>query len=82
MDELRVAVYLPAEGKTYDVRIPRDVPLWKVTGAVGRLLFELSGGLVVPADSSQLCRRDGELLDPRRTAGELELCQGAALMLI
>ena len=24
MDELRVAVYLPAEGKTYDVRIPRD----------------------------------------------------------
>lgn len=83
MSKIKVEVYLPAIMKSFDVQIPADLPLAKVTPLVAQALSQLSDTSYTPDTTPLLCERDsGGILNINMTAWNLGLRNGSRLMLI
>ena len=83
MKRITVAIALPAAGRSFDVTIPTDLPLWQVAELAGRALSEMSGGLYQAGEDAALCDLErGEFLNGNMMAWELGLKNGSRLMLI
>lgn len=83
MSNVLVEVYLPANGKSYDVRIPTAVTLWEILPVLAKLLSHLSDGSFRAKEFPVLCFKDsGKICDANRTVQELGFANGTELMLI
>ncbi len=83
MNKYLIEIYLPACGKSFQLRVPRDVPLAQWLPLAARLLERQSGGLFVSGASTVLCdRQTGDIYDINRTARELGFQNGSAALLI
>ena len=75
-NKILIEVYFPAIYKSFDVYIPDDVMIQKVSE-------KLTNGLFIPSEDNVLCAVDtGIILDINQTARELCLHNGSKLMFI
>ena len=83
MNKVLINVYVPILNKAYDVFIPAQSQLFEVTELIKRAVSELSEGQFMPsADTVLALRSSGEILNINSTVFELEIGNGAKLMLI
>lgn len=83
MNRITVAITVPAAGRSFDVTIPTDLPLWQITELAGKTLSEMSGGMYQAGSDAALCDLErGEFLNVNMMAWELGLENGSRLMLI
>ena len=83
MNKLVVEIYLPAAGKSYDVRIPSNARIGEIIPLVESCMADLAGGYYIPGQNSILCERTtGIELDVNLTPCEMGIINGARLMLI
>ena len=83
MSKLMVELYLPAEGSSYDIRIPSDSRIGDIIPLIEACMAELAEGYFVPKGNSVLCDREtGVVLNVNLTASEMGILNGTKLMLI
>lgn len=83
MKEVLVEVFVPTINKTYDIYIPIQFPLFKIKKMIGKSVSELSMGQYAWDNEAILCNReDGSILNINLSAIELDIKDGARLMLI
>ena len=83
MDKILVEVFLPAEGVTYDVLLPRELKIREVILLLSKAFSELSNGCYEEGHDTLLCdHQTGKILDAEHSVYELALRNGASLMLI
>ncbi|MBQ2745337.1 MAG: methyltransferase [Lachnospiraceae bacterium] len=83
MSYVIVEVYLPAAGKSYDIKIPRCSQMWEVCKLVGQALEELSDGLYKATEDLVLCHRaTGTIFNINYSVEELGIMNGSQLILI
>lgn len=83
MDKILVEVYVPAEGVSYDVLLPRELKIRDVILLLSKAVASLSNGCYEEEDGALLCdRQTGKLLDVNHSVYELSLQNGSSLMLI
>lgn len=83
MSKLMVELYLPAAGRSYDVRIPAGSRIGDIIPLLESCMAELAAGYFVPGADSILCERGtGTVLNVNLTAEESGILNGAKLMLI
>lgn len=83
MDEILVEMYLPASGKTYDIKIPYNAKIYTLTNMLTKAMTELSEGEFKDNGNSVLVDRDtGNIFDINFSVYELGLENGSKLMLI
>ena len=83
MDTLRVEVYLPAQGKAYEVRLPKGLNTLAAAQLTAKALAPLSGGAYLDSHNSVLAWRDsGLVLDMRMSLEQANVENGSKLLLI
>lgn len=83
MKEILVEIYVPAIDKSYDIYIPIHFPLFKIKNVIGKAVSELSMGQYAMDGEAIICNReDGSILNINLSAIELDIKDGARLMLI
>lgn len=83
MNKIIVQVFLPANGKTYDVRLPENMYVHDAADILGDLFSEAAKGVYCKGDVNILCFRDkGESLPRDKTLKELNICNRTRLMFV
>jgi len=83
MNKIIVQVYLPANGKTYDVRLPEDMYVHDAADMLGDLFSDAANGLYCKGEVNILCFRDkGESLPQEKTLKELGIRNRSQLMFV
>ncbi len=83
MNKIMVEVYLPAAGKSYDVRIPVFRRIGEIIPLLEVGMAELEPGYFIPSGNSVLCDREtGVILNVNLTVDETGILNGTRLMLI
>lgn len=83
MNELILEIYLPAALRSFDLRVPADLPLREITMLAAKLLCGMSNGLYSAKGAPLLCdRATGEILNINMTPEALGLHSGSRVMLI
>lgn len=83
MSKLMVELYLPAAGRSYDVRIPAGSRIGEIIPLLEVCMAELADGYFVPDVDSVLCEQEtGTVLDVNLTVRESGILNGTKLMLI
>ena len=83
MNKIIVQVYLPANGRTYDVRLPEDMYVRDAADVLGDLFSDVAKGLYCKSEVNILCLRDrGESLPQGKTLKELDICNRSQLMFV
>ncbi|MBM7618448.1 hypothetical protein JOC95_000290 [Bacillus tianshenii] len=82
MDKILVEVYVPASNDKHDVFIPVSSKLYEVVYLLSSTVSELSHGYFKATPDTVLCNKsNGEILNINQTIEELNLQNGAKLML-
>lgn len=83
MNKIIVQVYLPANGRTYDVRLPEDMYVHDAADVLGDLFSDAAKGLYCKGEVNILCLREkGESLPQDKTLKELGICNRTKLMFV
>lgn len=83
MSKLMVELYLPAAGRSYDVRIPTGSRIGEIIPLLEGCMAELASGYFIPAADSILCEQEtGMVLNVNMTVEESGILNGTKLMLI
>ena len=83
MNKIIVQVYLTANGKTYDIRLPEDMYVHDAADILGDLFADAAKGLYCKGDVNILCFLDkGESLPQDKTLKELNICNRTKLMFV
>lgn len=83
MDKILAEVYVPAEGATYDVLIPRELKIREVILLLSKAFADLSDGCYEEGENTLLCDYStGKILNIDYSVCELGLKNGSSLMLI
>ena len=83
MDKILIDVLVPAANRSFEIYIPLDLKFYEITLLVSKIISELSNGLFISNDDSILCEMaTGDILNINMSARELELKNGAKLMLL
>lgn len=83
MNRLLVELYLPYDGRCYDLELPADMPVSELAPLAAKAVSELAGGFYRPGALCLLCRRaDGLPLDAALSPAQLGLANGSRLMLL
>ncbi len=83
MNKIIVQVYLPVNGKTYDVRVPENMYVHDAAEVLADLFTEAAKGFYSKSDVNIICfRESGESLPQDRTLRELGVCNRTKLMFI
>lgn len=83
MNKIIVQVYLPANGKNYDIRIPEDMYVHDAVDILGDLFAEAAKGFYCKSETNILCFREkGESLPQDKTLKELNICNRTRLMFV
>ncbi len=82
-NKILVEVLVPAAGKKFDTFIPVTSYISEVTTLISAALNDLTEGRYKATNASVLCDADtGAIFNINLTVGQLELKNGARLMLI
>ena len=82
-DQILVIIDLPAAAKNFEVWIPQNVRMELVQNELAEMLAGLSNGMFLRTDPVVLIdKSNGTILNINATAAELDLQQGAQLLLI
>lgn len=83
MENLYVEVYLPAQGKAYELSVPRALNCFAAAQMAAKALEPLSGGCYAASRNSVFAWREtGQLLDMRKSMEEEKVENGSKLLLI
>lgn len=83
MNKIIVQVYLPADGKTYDVRVPENMYVYDVVKVLAELFSESAKGFYYKGDVNILCfRESGKSLLQNCTLKELGVSNRTQLMFV
>ncbi|MDE6519118.1 MAG: hypothetical protein K2K91_01470 [Ruminococcus sp.] len=83
MNKIIVQVYLPADGRTYDIRVPENMYIYDAVNVMAELFAEISKGFYCKGDVNILCMRDkGESLPQNKTFRELKIANRTELMFV
>lgn len=83
MDKVLIQVYVPVLDRAFDIFVPRHSHMHEVLELVKRAVEDLSDGSFLPHESTTLCRReDGTIININLSVFELNIQNGAKLMLI
>lgn len=83
MSKLMVELYLPAAGRSYDVRIPAGSRIGEIIPLLEGCMAELAAGYFIPGADSILCEQEtGMVLNVNLTVEESGILNGTKLMLI
>ncbi len=83
MDKVLIQVYVPVLNRAFDMFVPRHSPMHEVLELVKRAVQDLSDGSFCPDENTTLCRReDGTIININLSVFELNIQNGAKLMLI
>lgn len=83
MNKIIVQVYLPANGKNYDIRISEDMYVYDAVDILGDLFAEAAKGFYCKSNINLLCLMDdGKSLPMDKTLKELEICNRTKLMFV
>lgn len=81
--KIRLDLYLPAAGQSYETSVENNVPLSRLTGLIAQAVERIAGGTYRVDSNPILCdRHTGTVLDINMTLGELGLKNGSSVMLI
>lgn len=83
VEKLLLNVYLPAVGKSYEVRLPAGLNVQLAAVLTGMALSELSEGLFMPSKNCMLFWQEtGHRLSEHKTLWESGIRNGCQLILI
>ena len=83
MNRVLVNVFVPILNTSYDIFIPIRAQLFEVTELIKKAVAELSEGRFLPTRETAIAKRSsGEILNVNSTVFELNIENGARLMLI
>lgn len=83
MDKVLVEIYVPALNRTFDMFIPRHLPMAETLELIKKAVTEMSGGQFAADRNTALCNRaDGSIININLSVFELEIRNGSKLMLI
>ena len=83
MEMLLVEVCLPAAGKRFEVRLPRNMNALLAAHLVADALVSLSNGTYLPSRSSLFAKKgNGQLLNMHRSLEQNGVKNGSCLLLI
>lgn len=83
MNKIIIQVYLPANGKTYDVRVPENMYVYDVARVLAELFSESAKGFYYKGDVNILCfRESGKSLLQNCTLKELGVSNRTQLMFV
>lgn len=83
LKKILTEIYVPAIGRTFDIFIPSEQPMYIILDLIKKAVYEISGGLFVPDKNTAICYRDdGTILNIDKTVYELRIRNGSKLMLI
>ena len=81
-DTIMLSVFVPAEGKTLEVRTPRGIKAAVLIKDLAEIINR-RGGEFIPDASTVLCvRKSGEILNPDTFIDDIGLINGSELFLI
>lgn len=83
MDKVMIALYIPATGKNYDIRLPQSLSVAQAAALISTFFAESARGAFIPDASSVLCDAESGMIYPVNSSiQELRLKNGSRLMLI
>ncbi|MBR5949276.1 MAG: methyltransferase [Clostridia bacterium] len=83
MNKVLVEVFVPALGRSFDIFVPLQSPMFEVLELIKKAVSDLSDGLFVPNQNTAICNRyDGTILNINLSVYELDIRNGSKLMLI
>ena len=83
MDTILVEVYLPAAGKSFELRLPRALNSQIADQLAAEAVSSLSDGTYLPSHASMFAMRDtGVLLDMKRSLEQNNLHNGSRILLL
>lgn len=83
MNKIIVEVRVPAIGKVYDAKIPKDIQVWEATKLLSGMIAGVDEGLYAKDNQAVLCDYDtGAVLDINKLVGESGLSNGSRLMVV
>lgn len=78
-----VELYVPAVGKSFDIKIPKNHRIWWIVQKLEREIEKRTAGQFCSDGKAILCEREvGIVLNPERTPDETGILNGTRLMLI
>ena len=83
MNKVLLELFLPASGKFFDVRIPRQISVYQATQMIICMLEEMNTGEYMPDMAVVMCdAKTGEQYDINVSIDSLKLCNGTKIMLV
>ncbi len=83
MNKILTEVFLPANGKSYEIFLSEDIFVYEAAGLISEILTEVSDGFFTASASDILCsREDGKMYDPNKKLYEVGIKNYSRLMLI
>lgn len=83
MNKILVDVYFPSLNCSYDIYIPDRVRFYQIADMIERAAERLTHGRYTASGDAVLCDRiTGVVYDPNKTAEEVMLHSGSALMIM
>ena len=83
MEKVLVEVYVPILSRSFDLFVPRTLPIHQVTALLKQAVSDLSDRGVLFDEQTVLCyRKDGVIIDVNKSVGELGIYHGTKLMLM
>ena len=83
MNKIIVQVYLPANRKTYDVRLPENMYVYDAVKVLAELFSESAKGFYYKGDVNILCfKENGKSLPQNFTLKELNVSNRTKLMFV
>lgn len=82
-NKIMLELYLPASGKLYDVKIPKQISVYQATQMLVYLLSEMNIGEYIPDTNAILCNRvSGLPYNINASIESLGLHNGSQIMMI
>lgn len=83
MNKILTEVYLPANGKSYEIFLSEDIYVYEAAGLIAEILTEVSDGFFTACGSDILCSRDdGKAFNPGKKLSEVGIKNYSKLMLV
>ena len=83
MDKVLVEVFIPAANASYDIYIPLACRIGDILQMISKVTADLTDGKYKSSRTTVLCDRgSGVVIDINKTAAEVGLKNGSAVMMI
>lgn len=83
MDKVLIDVFVPVLGRTFEIFIPLQSPMYEVLELIKKAVSDLSDGLFVADENTAICHQeDGTIININLSVFELNIKNGSRLMLI